>query len=127
MSESEIIYGIPIGKKNHYRAGMSKNGKAFIYKDRVLTDYETLFKDSCRIYKDRNIKVPFILYLAIFTDNKRLDIDNVVTSVLDNLQAVRAISNDNLCKKIVAEKRPAKGIPRVQFAIEAEYKQAELF
>jgi Holliday junction resolvase RusA-like endonuclease len=47
----------------------------------------------------------------------RSDIDNSLKVQLDCLQKCKAIKNDNLCVKIVAEKFVDKENPRVEFKI----------
>lgn len=125
--ETETIYGNAVGKKNHYSAATRKDGTAYIYKDDVLKAYEAEFCRQCSLYKEKRISAPFTLYLGWYTDSTRQDIDNVLTSVLDCLQSCGAIANDQLCRKVVAERRPAKGKPRVQFCIETMYEERNLF
>lgn len=124
---TQTILGKPIGKKNHYSAGVRKDGTPYIYKDEVLRSYEEDFCRQCTMYQGLGINTPFILYLAVYTDNQRQDIDNVVTSVLDALQQSGAITNDRLCRKIVAERRPAKGFPKVVFCLETDYEEPRFF
>lgn len=121
------IQGYAVGKKNHYSAATDGNGKAYIYKDPILRAYEASFCSQCTLYKDKRINAPFTLYLAWYTDSVRQDIDNVLTSVLDCLQYVGAITDDNLCMKIVAERRPAKGHPKVVFSLETQFDEPSLF
>lgn len=47
----------------------------------------------------------------------RSDIDNSLKIQLDALQHAKAIKNDNLCVKVVAEKFIDKVNPRVEFKI----------
>lgn len=115
--ESEIIYGWCPSKKNHYQSAINCHGKSYIYKDKTLTGYEENFARQCKIYAGRKIDYPFVLYFVLFTDNSLQDLDNPLNTVLDCLEMVEAICNDNLCRKIVAERRAANGVPRVQFAI----------
>lgn len=123
----ETIFGTPVGKKNHYSAATDRNGKAYIYKAPVLRRYEEDFGSQCTYYTGRGISTPFTLFIAVYTDNARQDIDNVVTTALDALQQAGAISNDRLCRKIVAERRPAIGHPRVQFCLETDFEEKTLF
>lgn len=73
---------------------------------------------QCRIYRDRLISCRFTLYVAVYESSIRYDLDNALKTILDCLQMAKAITNDNLCVKIVAEKRIDKNNPRVVFAIE---------
>lgn len=123
----ETIYGFPIGKKNHYRAGVTNEGKGYIFKDAALTTYERLFVEQCKIYKGMKINEPFTLFLAAYLDNKKADLDNIATTILDSLQQSEAITDDCLCRKIVAEKRCSKGAaPRVEYALQVD-EQPKLF
>lgn len=120
--EIEVITGVAISRKNHYRAGL-RNGKPFIFKDGLLLNYETSFIRQCSIFKDRNIREPFVLFLAFYSDYEHADIDNVATTILDLLVRVKAIKDDSLCFKMICEKRPAAGHPRVEFSLELYNKQ----
>lgn len=82
--------------------------------------YERSFMEQCRIYKDRLINCHFTLYVAVYESSVRYDLDNALKTLLDCLQMVKAIADDNLCRKIVAEKRIDKYRPRVVFGIEPQ-------
>lgn len=59
----------------------------------------------------------FELYLNVFYENQRPDLDNCFKTVLDCLQGCKAIKNDRNCVKIVAEKFIGKVNPRIEFII----------
>ena len=62
----------------------------------------------------------FTFYVAVYESNNRYDLDNALKTILDCLQMVGAITDDNLCVRIVAEKRIDRRNPRVVFAIEEQ-------
>ena len=114
---TEIIFGQVVSKANNYQVGSGKNGERHIIKSDRLRAYERSFKEQCTIYKDRFIDGPFTLFVTVYESSTRYDLDNALKTILDCLQMVNAITNDNLCAKIVAEKRLDRRMPRVVFAI----------
>lgn len=116
--EKEIIYGQVISKANNYQVGNSGNGSRHIIKSQEIRDYERAFVRQCKIYRDRLVNCHFTLYVAVYESSVRYDLDNALKTILDCLQMVKAITNDNLCVRIVAEKRIDKNNPRVVFGIE---------
>ena len=118
--ERETIYGQVVSKANNYEIGNDKHGQRYIIKSEAMRAYERSFMEQCRIYKDRNVNCYFTLYVAVYESSVRYDLDNALKTLLDCLQMVKAITDDNLCRKIVAEKRIDKHRPRVVFAIEPQ-------
>lgn len=118
--ERETIYGQIISKANNYQVGNDKHGQRYIIKSEAMRAYERSFMEQCRIYKDRNVNCYFTLYVAVYESSVRYDLDNALKTLLDCLQMVKAITDDNLCRKIVAEKRIDKYRPRVVFGIEPQ-------
>ena len=114
----ETILGQLVSKANNYQVGIGKNGERHIIKSPPLRAYERLFDQQCRVYRDRNINGHFTLYVAVYESSPRYDLDNAIKTLLDCLQMVHAIVDDNLCLKIVAEKRIDRKNPRVVFAIQ---------
>lgn len=114
----ETIYGQIVSKANNYEVGNNKHGKRFIIKSERLRDYERLFIQQCKVYKNRMINCRFCLHVKVFESSTRYDLDNALKTLLDCLQMVGAITNDNLCTKIVAEKHHDQNKPRVIFALE---------
>lgn len=55
------------------------------------------------------------------------DLDGALKGLLDCLQYVGAITNDNLCMTIVANRHFDKFNPRVEFEIEEINEQKQLF
>ena len=118
--EKETIYGQVVSKANNYEIGNDKHGQRYIIKSEAMRAYERSFMEQCRIYKDRLINCHFTLYVAVYESSVRYDLDNALKTLLDCLQMVKAITDDNLCLKIVAEKRIDKYRPRVVFGIEPQ-------
>ena len=118
--ERETIYGQVVSKANNYEIGNDKHGQRYIIKSEAMRAYERSFMEQCRIYKDRNVNCYFTLYVAVYESSVRYDLDNALKTLLDCLQMVKAIADDNLCRKIVAEKRIDKYRPRVVFGIEPQ-------
>ena len=114
---TETIFGQVVSKANNYQVGNDKNGDRHIIKSSRLRAYERLFDQQCKIYRDRYIDGHFTLYVAVYESSIRYDLDNALKTILDCLQYVHAITNDNQCVKIVAEKRLDRRNPRVVFAI----------
>ena len=118
--EKETIYGQVVSKANNYEIGNDKHGQRYIIKSEAMRAYERSFMEQCRIYKDRLINCHFTLYVAVYESSVRYDLDNALKTLLDCLQMVKAITDDNLCRKIVAEKRIDKYRPRMVFGIEPQ-------
>lgn len=116
--EREIIYGQVVSKANNCEVGNNKHGSRYIIKSEAIRAYERSFIEQCQIYKDRLINCHFTLYVAVYESSVRYDLDNALKTILDCLQMVKAITDDNLCRKIVAEKHIDKLRPRVVYAIE---------
>ena len=114
----ETIHGQIVSKANNYEVGNNKHGKRYIIKSERLRDYERNFFKQCKIYKSRMINGRFCLYAKVFECSTRYDLDNALKTLLDCLQMVGAITNDNLCTKIIAEKHHDKNKPRITFALE---------
>ena len=116
--ERETIYGQVVSKANNYEVGNNKHGGRYIIKSDAIRAYERSFIEQCQIYKDRLINCHFTLYVAVYESSVRYDLDNALKTILDCLQMAKAITDDNLCRKIVAEKRVDKHRPRIVYAIQ---------
>lgn len=116
--ERETIYGQVVSKANNYEVGNNKHGGRYIIKSEAIRAYERSFIEQCQIYKDRLINCHFTLYVAVYESSVRYDLDNALKTILDCLQMARAITDDNLCRNIVVEKRVDKFQPRIVYAIE---------
>ncbi len=115
---TETIFGQVVSKANNYQVGNNKHGNRYIIKSPEIRAYERSFSQQCKIYRDRFINGRFTLFIAVYESSLRFDLDNALKTILDCLQSVNAITNDNLCVKIVAEKRLDKNNPRVVYAIQ---------
>ena len=116
--ERETIYGQVVSKANNYEVGNDKHGGRYIIKSEAIRAYERSFIEQCQVYKDRMIDCHFTLYVAVYESSVRYDLDNALKTILDCLQMAKAITDDNLCRKIVAEKRVDKHRPRIVYAIQ---------
>lgn len=114
--EYVTIPGNVPSKSNCYR--IIKLGEhASLAKTKALKAYEESFMWQCGVYRNANISTPFEFHVNVYYPSKRSDLDNSLKCVLDCLQKVKAISNDNLCCMIVAQKFIDKANPRVEFKI----------
>lgn len=113
----EIIFGNVVAKANNYQAVPSVNGQKRIIKTERLREYESSFIRQCKKYKGLRINKPFCLNIVVYFQSARNDIDNALKTILDCLQYVEAITDDNLCYKINAEKRTDKAAPRIEYEI----------
>ncbi len=114
----ETITGQIIAKANHYKiVPDAHEGKRLILDD-AYKHYAQNFYKQCVIYRDRQINRPFRLYADVYQRSMAYDLDNSLKSLLDLLQDVRAITDDNRCVGIVANKHIDRQNPRVTFEIE---------
>lgn len=112
----QIIKGNVPSKSNCYKI-ITLNGHGSLAKTKALKMYEESFMWQCGQYRNANISVPFEFHVDVYYPSKRSDLDNAMKILLDCLQRVKAISNDNLTMKIVAQKFIDKDNPRVEFTI----------
>lgn len=115
---TETILGQVVSKANNYQVGSSSGKARHIVKSSQMRLYERKFREQCTIYKGRDINCHFTLFVAVYESSVRYDLDNALKTILDCLQQVRAIRNDNLCMRIVAEKHLDRHNPRIVFAIQ---------
>lgn len=114
---TQTIYGNVPSKSNSYKI-VTFNGHASLAKSQKLKQYENDFFIQCNHYRDKNIDGYFELYIDVFYNSQRLDLDNSLKIVLDCLQKVKAVKNDNKLVKIVARKFKDVANPRIEFTIE---------
>ena len=110
-----ILMQVP-SKSNSYRI-ITLGGHASLAKTQALKAFESAFYMQCGKYRNLNLSGHFEFYCRVFYPSMRSDIDNSLKIQLDALQAAKAIKNDNLCVKVVAEKFIDKVNPRVEFKI----------
>lgn len=125
--EIEVIHGQIIAKANHYQAVPGKFGKKRIIKDEVIRAYERSFIEQCEVYRNKRISSRFRLFVRVYHSSVRFDLDNSLKTLLDCLQSVNAITDDNLCFQIEAEKHIDKYHPRIEFAILEVNEQKNIF
>ena len=133
MKHEQVIYGQPPSKSNQYRI-ITLSGHGSLAKTTTLKEYEKRFYLECGAYRNRNIKGFFEIYLDVYFQSNRPDIDNCLKVVLDCLQSCKAITNDRNCVKIVANKFIDKNCPRIEFTLvevngveERNTKQPQIF
>lgn len=112
----QTIHGKVPSKSNCYKI-ITIRGHGSLAKQAALKSYEKSFYLQCNKYRNLNITALFELHLSVFYENQRPDLDNCFKTVLDCLQACKAIKNDRNCVKIVAEKFIDKVNPRIEFKI----------
>ncbi len=125
--EVEVIHGQIVAKANHYMSVPGKNGTKRIIKDDIIRAYERSFKEQCRVYRNKRISSRFRLFVRVYHSSVRFDLDNSLKTLLDCLQMVEAITDDNLCFQIEAEKYINKYRPRIEFAILEVNEQKNIF
>ena len=112
----QTIYGQIPSKSNCYRI-ITLNGHGSLAKTAALKAYEKSFYLQCSIYRNKGIKGLFELYVDVYNESQRPDLDNSFKVLLDCLQSCNAIENDRNCIKIVAQKFVDKKNPRIVFTI----------
>ena len=112
----QTIKGNTPSKSNAYRI-ITLAGHGSLAKSKALKDYENSFFMQAGGYRNLNIDKYFEYYCKVYYPSMRSDIDNSLKIQLDCLQKCKAIKNDNLCVKVVAEKFIDKDNPRVEFKI----------
>lgn len=125
--EVETIYGQIVAKANHYQAVPGKGGTKRIIKDEVIRAYERNFMEQCKVYRNRRISSRFRLFVRVWHSSVKFDLDNSLKTLLDCLQMAGAITDDNLCFQIEAEKHLDKYHPRIEFALLEVNEQRQLF
>ena len=125
--EVEVIHGQIVAKANHSQAVPGKFGKKRIIKDEVIRAYEHSFIEQCKVYRNRRIATRFRLFVRVWHSSVKFDLDNSLKTLLDCLQMVDAITDDNLCFQIEAEKHLDKYHPRIEFALLEVNEQKQLF
>ncbi len=111
---TEIIWGQPVSKANSYMAVPDGAGGRRIIKNEKIRAYERSFSEQCRIYRGKQINRPFRLHIVVYESSNSFDLDNCLKTILDCLQYCGAITNDNLCVGIDAEKRIDRQYPRIE-------------
>ncbi len=95
---------------------MKFSGK-IMYKSASVKAYESSFYLQCDKYRNRGIDGLFEFHIRVYYPSMRSDLDGALKGTMDCLQKVNAITNDNKCIKIVAEKFIDKTNARIEFKI----------
>ena len=103
------------------------NGKPCIVKSNQMKKYERSFINQCSKYKGKNISTPFQLICDVYYPDYVHDLDNSLKGILDCLQYVGAISNDNLCVTIIANRHYDRYNPRIEFELIEINEQNRMF
>lgn len=122
LIQEQVIFGNIPAKSNCYRIIILKNKDktkehGSLAKTKELKQYETDFAYQCTKYKNKNIDYEFEIEVDVYFKVRRSDLDNCLKCLLDCLQQVKAIKNDNLCMRIVANKYIDPANPRIEFTI----------
>lgn len=112
----QTVLGNCPSKSNSYKIIKVAN-HAKLGKTDALAKYEKSFYMQCGKYRNLNIDGYFEFHCNVYYPSMRSDLDNSLKVQLDCLQMVKAISNDNKCVKIVAEKFLDKLNPRTEFKL----------
>ncbi len=127
MRGVETIAGVIPAKSNCYIVAKNRQGSYFMAKSDEMRRYERSFIKQCKVYAGAGIDQQFELYLRVYYPDYTHDLDNSLKGVLDCLQYVGAITDDNLCVKIVATRHHDTARPRIEFEIVVPNQQLKLF
>lgn len=121
-SDTQVIYGTPPSKSNCYFIIILKNKDkskehGSLAKTTALKKYENDFFIQCNKYRNKRIDEYFQIEIDVYYPNQRSDLDNSAKVILDCLQKCNAITNDNLCVRLVMNKFLDKINPRIEFTI----------
>ena len=108
------ILGQVPSKSNGYRIGGNR-----LYKTVDLKSYEVSFEWQIRKHKGETVRVPFEIWIDVYFQSNRSDLDNAAKVILDCLQNTGIIENDRLCSVLVMRKHVDKENPRIEFEIKA--------
>lgn len=111
----QVIRGIAPSKSNSYQI-VTVKGRPMLTKTKRMKEYEESFMWQCNL-RDKGIDTPFEFHIDVYYPTKRNDLDGVLKGTMDILESIKAIKNDNLCCKIVAQKFIDKENPRIEFEI----------
>ena len=106
------ILGQVPSKSNGYRIGNNR-----LFKTIELKEYEVSFEWQIRKHKGQTITEPFEIWIDVYFQSNRSDLDNAAKVILDCLQTSQIIANDRLCSVLVMRKHIDKLNPRIEFEI----------
>ena len=107
-----IIKGQVPSKSNGYKIGNNR-----LYKSSLLKEYEYIFGFQIKKHLKEPIAEPFKIWIHVYFQSNRSDLDNAAKVILDCLQTSGMIENDRLCSILVMEKHIDKDNPRIEFEI----------
>lgn len=112
-----IIKGQVPSKSNGYRIGNNR-----LYKSVDLKEYEVSFEWQIRKHKGQMITEPFEIWIDVYFQSNRSDLDNAAKVILDCLQKNQIIENDRLCSVLVMRKHIDKLDPRIEIELKCPLK-----
>lgn len=114
------ILGQVPSKSNGYRIANNR-----LFKSIELKSYEVSFEWQIKKYTSENetVEVPFQIWIEVYFQSNRSDLDNSGKVILDCLQTSGVIKNDRLCEVLVMRKHIDKENPRIEFEIKAISKE----
>jgi len=116
------IKGQVPSKSNGYRIANNR-----MFKSIELKSYEVSFEWQIKKHLKENetVEVPFQIWIDVYFQSNRSDLDNSAKVILDCLQTSGVIKNDRLCQVLVMRKHIDKENPRIEFEIKAISKEVE--
>lgn len=106
------ILGQVPSKSNGYRIANNR-----LFKSIELKSYEVSFEWQIKKHLKEYIDVPFQIWIDVYFQSNRSDLDNSAKVILDCLQTAGVIKNDRLCQVLVMRKHIDKVNPRIEFEI----------
>lgn len=106
------ILGQVPSKSNGYRIANNR-----LFKSVELKSYEASFEWQIKKHLKESIDVPFQIWIEVYFQSNRSDLDNAAKVILDCLQTSGVIKNDRLCQVLVMRKHIDKENPRIEFGI----------
>ena len=114
------ILGHVPSKSNGYRIANNR-----MFKSIELKSYEASFEWQIKkhLKENESVEVPFQIWIEVYFQSNRSDLDNSAKVILDCLQTSGVIKNDRLCQVLVMRKHIDKDNPRIEFEIKAISKE----
>lgn len=114
------IKGQVPSKSNGYRIANNR-----LFKSIELKSYEASFEWQIKkhLTENESVEIPFQIWIDVYFQSNRSDLDNAAKVILDCLQTSGVIKNDRLCEILVMRKHIDKVNPRIEFEIKAISKE----
>ena len=103
----QIITLRPKGRKPHSSLAKTQHVKNYELSFRIQLPQEM---------KKMRIESVFAIFVTVYFEFKRSDLDNAMKIILDSLQNCGVIKNDNQCFGIITEKKISKR-PKIEFEL----------